>query len=569
MKKNVIFLIVDALIPNRTGYGGNIRSLSPELNRIVKTSLNCTNAFSMGNPTEFALPGLFASSYLLDEGGYAEGISNRKNVLAEVLKREGYSTAAFTPIFRPSSDNYNRGFDDYFNICDPRVILKNFSNTTKWYYEKYQSGQIEEKDCIEALIKSCDSYFYDLIKYCQYWQTHINDPIFPKSIIFHNMDYGLLQKQLENEQNKYCRNKIEYIDYFLKGEELGFAKIVNSAIEQRLRKTSITWADLRYRKIMLKNLFQIWKSSTSYKSGKEVLGLALYRIMQGQQRWTKYPSSGFILEMFKNWMGKQNASTPFYTYIHLLDVHELNHYSYDFVGQEKEKKIELDMLKEVLVNISKSENYEGNVLYDSSIRYVDNVISRLKSFLSKTGKLKDTLIVITSDHGGMFHNLPNRDHISHRLDCFYDELYHVPLIFSDNETRELEYKGLTSSVDIAPTILKMLNIEIPESFRGIAVNAHEPGRDYVIMENQGRGPCNLETKPIRVCVRTSSMKLVYESEPASISSHQFVSELYDLEKDPDEHENLRVNKDSLDKAEPLIKIAKKRIQDISRKTPGN
>ena len=258
------------------------------------------------------------------------------------MKREGYSTAAFTPIFRPSSDNYNRGFDDYFNICDPRVILKNFSNTTKWYYEKHQSAEIEEKECIDALIKSCDSYFHDLIKYCQYWQAHSSDPIFPKSIIFHNMDYRSLQKQLENEQDKYCRNKIEYMGNYLKGEELGFAKIVNAAIEKRLKKTSLSWTDVRYRKIMLKNLLQIWKSSTSYESGKEVLGLALYRIMQGQSRWTKYPSSGFILEMFKSWMEKQNTTSPFYTYIHLLDVHELNHYSYDLIDKEKEKKQKAD-----------------------------------------------------------------------------------------------------------------------------------------------------------------------------------------------------------------------------------
>ena len=76
-KKNIILIDVDALIPSRTGFGGNIKSISPNLNEIAKQSLYVENVFTMGNPTEFALPGLFASSYLLDDGGYRYGISKK------------------------------------------------------------------------------------------------------------------------------------------------------------------------------------------------------------------------------------------------------------------------------------------------------------------------------------------------------------------------------------------------------------------------------------------------------------------------------------------------------------
>ena len=84
--KNIVIIDVDALMPSRLGVFGNIGSVSPTLDKLAKTSLNCTNAFSMGNPTEFALPGLFASAYLLDCNGYRYGISDNQTTFAETLR---------------------------------------------------------------------------------------------------------------------------------------------------------------------------------------------------------------------------------------------------------------------------------------------------------------------------------------------------------------------------------------------------------------------------------------------------------------------------------------------------
>ena len=137
--KNIILVDVDALMPSRLGYSGNLNSVAPTLNKIADSSLNCTNAFSMGNPTEFALPGLFASAYLLDANGYRYGISENQITFAEVLKKNGYVTSAFMTAFRPKKDQYQRGFDDYYNLIDIQVTEKNLTNTAKWYREQYNS----------------------------------------------------------------------------------------------------------------------------------------------------------------------------------------------------------------------------------------------------------------------------------------------------------------------------------------------------------------------------------------------------------------------------------------------
>ena len=562
LKKNIILLVVDALIPSRTGFGGNRPNLTPELNEFVEQSLYCSNVFSMGNPTEFSLPGLFASSYLLDDGGFANGITNRKTTLAKALQDHGYQTGAFLPIYRPFSDGYDRGFDDFFYLFDANVILKNFANTANWYQEKYRAHELSEKECLEELAITCDSYFADIVRYCQIWQRYIEDPVIPDSLIFDNIDYASFQLAIEQEWRTFDSHRDQYVMDFLQGTQFGFVTIVENIVKARVKKAPLSWVDIHLRALLLRNLLPVWRSATSYKAAKRCFALALYRVLQGQQYWIKYPSAGFILQTFTNWIDTLDRASPFYAYLHLVDVHESNHYSFDVVGRKNDKQLELVLLKRAIDDIKANKQYSGNMLYDCSIRYVDHVIARLREFLKMRGLLENTLIVITSDHGGDYPNIPNRDHIPHRVDCFYDELYHVPLIFSAHDIAPSMCTGLVSSIDIAPTILDMVDVAIPESFKGHPVRGTEPIRDYVTMESQGRGPCDLQRKPVRVCVRTETEKLVYEAEPLVRSNRERITELYDLTKDPSEYHNLVGSKEFVKQAKPLVRIARERIREI-------
>jgi hypothetical protein len=565
MKKNVILLVIDALMPSRTGFGGNIPSLSPELNRIAASSLNCSKAFTMGNPTEFALPGLFASSYLLDDGGFADGIGNRKITFAEALKREGYRTAAFFPIYRPFYHGYDRGFDEFFQYYDPNVILKNFNNVANWYLRQFRSGGLSEAECAELLGKDCDVYFSDILQYCRTWQAYKKNPVVPASLVFANIDFEVLEREIEQERRRFESSRAEHITKFLHGGGFGFVEIINNFVEARARKAPLCWADIKFRLVLLWNLASVWFASTSYKSAKSAFALALYRVLQGQQHWIKYPSGGYMLEAFKKWIDHLDGPAPFYTYLHIVDAHEFCHYSYDVPGNDGEKALELKLFGEALRDIKRTPGYKGNILYDTSIRYADHVVTRLREYLESRNLLKDTMIVVTADHGGVYPNIPVRDSMAHRVDCFFDELYQIPMIFSGAGIAPYRHEGLVSSVDIAPTVLETLGIPIPESFKGTPVRAGEKTRDHVTMENQGRGPSDLARKSTRVCVRTETMKLVYQTEPlVAAGKKQFIVELFDLVADPLEIHNLAGNEAAVQRAVPLIRIARDRIHDIYR-----
>jgi hypothetical protein len=565
-KKNIILIDVDALIPSRTGFGGNIKSISPNLNEIAKQSLYVENVFTMGNPTEFALPGLFASSYLLDDGGYRYGISKKEITFAEVLKENGYSTSAFMTAFRPKLDGYDRGVDEYFNLIDIQVAEKNLMNTANWYRAKYKSKDsgINKDECITELVQYYDEYLDDILLYCENWKKYIKSKVIPQSSIFNNVDYDWVRAETIQDKLIFNNDRQNYIKKYLEGGELGLTKITKKVNEQRKKKVYTTTADIKVKIILIFNLIFAWRRSSSFSSAKSVLVFMLDRIRHGRKNHLmRYPSGEYVLETFKSWMKNRKDKNHFFSYIKLMDVHEQNFYSHDICNDKKEEinNDENIILKQAIQDIKGCKEYKGNILYDCAIRYEDNVIKKLFSFLEEMNVLDDTIVVITADHGCQIPNMPIRDNRKHSVSSFYDELYRIPLMFFNKGIAIETYKELVSSVDINTTILDLVNIKSPMSFKGKSLIDRSTKRDYILAENQGRGPCHLKYKPIRVCVRTNFLKLVYETSPL-YPEKGFIDELYDLVDDPNEYNNLVNNKLYMMKTLPLIDIANNRVSEI-------
>jgi arylsulfatase A-like enzyme len=105
--------------------------------------------------------------------------------------------------------------------------------------------------------------------------------------------------------------------------------------------------------------------------------------------------------------------------------------------------------------------------YFNALYYVDGLIAELWQQLEQTGQLKDTVIVLTSDHGELFHEHDVTGHSTH----LYEEVIHVPLlIFGAEEFRALgEGEVPVAHIDIAPTILKLLGLPPHENFQGIPI----------------------------------------------------------------------------------------------------
>lgn len=171
-------------------------------------------------------------------------------------------------------------------------------------------------------------------------------------------------------------------------------------------------------------------------------------------------------------------------------------------------------------------------LYDGEIRYTDEVIGRLLASLKAIGFLDHAIVVVTSDHGEEF---GEHGGVLHGGKLF-EELLHVPLIISGaGIDRGIVDPSLVSLVDIAPTLLSLAGLEIPDAMEGRSVfdrPASEQFQDQRVFAQYGDQ---------LYCVRTPRWKLIQRT------SNQRVK-LFDLHRDPGEQRNLSARRPDLSAA---------------------
>lgn len=117
-------------------------------------------------------------------------------------------------------------------------------------------------------------------------------------------------------------------------------------------------------------------------------------------------------------------------------------------------------------------------LYDATILDVDTEIGRLLETLNRGGELRNTLVVVVSDHGEEFHDHRDRE-VPRRQDprgiygighghTLYEEQLHVPLILMGPGARPgVVIEEDFSLVDLMPTLLGYLQAPAPDGMDGV------------------------------------------------------------------------------------------------------
>lgn len=173
-------------------------------------------------------------------------------------------------------------------------------------------------------------------------------------------------------------------------------------------------------------------------------------------------------------------------------------------------------------------------LYDGEIAYADSRLGHMLDQLKRLGKLERTLIVMTADHG---EGLGEHNEVTHAV-LAYDSTLHVPLIIrppglEPDDVRVIEDR--VGTVDIVPTILDLLDIEIPAEIHGQALTAlwttdkADPAPAYTPQYYA-------ENLSPRLTHGWGELRVLYEGGRKYI--HGPRPELYDLEKDPEELNDL-------------------------------
>jgi arylsulfatase A-like enzyme len=165
--------------------------------------------------------------------------------------------------------------------------------------------------------------------------------------------------------------------------------------------------------------------------------------------------------------------------------------------------------------------------YYAIISQLDDALGKVIDYLEESGAIENTIIIYTTDHGDMTGN----HHMIDKHYNMYDDIIHVPMI--------MRWDGVITPgtsceefichyLDLAPTILDIINADIPDSYQGESLldilrgEQARQSRDYVLSSYNGH-LFGLYTQRM---IRTHDLKLVW-----NLSD---IDELYDLKNDPAE-----------------------------------
>ena len=451
--KRVFLIGIDSVVYNRTIMGGYPLAVCPTLKKLADEGINCANNYSHSGPTQFSLPSVFTSTYPLDYNGYDKGITDRPNSLVEVLNREGFRTFGVLPnVWTSEFGGYERGFESTTDGYDLDSVWASASIYINYFDERLSDGYITVKERENLVL------------------THVN--------------------KLLTQTRVYCKKAIDESGKFNNDQK--FKDIY------RYDYTNIL--DL------IPNDIETAQDAEGILDGL----INLYSFPQQMKTLLhkNFASADWMLDSVLERLD-DSPSPKTMSFAFLEDPHELNTcrgYGL-YVCMHANKLLSSipssDRYRRIYKYFNKSYRASSiSILYDASLKYVDNSLDRFIQGLKARSMLDESLIVIFSDHGTSFSN-------SQGIHASFEEDYlKVPMIFwaSDMESKNID--TLTSLIDLAPTVLDFLNIKKPGSYKGISViDKSITSREYILHENAGRGPCDILNKNLSVGLRDKNFAL--------------------------------------------------------------
>ena len=182
-------------------------------------------------------------------------------------------------------------------------------------------------------------------------------------------------------------------------------------------------------------------------------------------------------QQWVNLMRARPKDKPFFFWLAAIDAHRP--WSAHQYGHRHDPKTDV-VVPPTLVDTP--ETRQDLAAYYDEIARLDYYVGELEKELARQGILDNTIFVFTSDNGRPFPGSKTR---------VYDTGMKTPFIIKwpgGIANRSVTSSGLVSSIDIAPTLLKLTDVAIPETMQGRSFDAllkkpDTPFRQYVFSEH--------------------------------------------------------------------------------------
>jgi arylsulfatase A-like enzyme len=229
---------------------------------------------------------------------------------------------------------------------------------------------------------------------------------------------------------------------------------------------------------------------------------------------------------------------------------------------------------------------KAHATYCGEVSMVDTWVGYLMKKVENMGLMDNTVIILTSDHGYYFgeHGLFGKMVFAKDTDPgqtvnenigiwsrspYYEEVTKIPLLVYIPGIPPGTYSGMTSAIDMMPTILDILGKEIPSNVEGRSLlpmmkDSSIHGYDHVFCsssyvnvgdtDNSVDGVTRLAEKASMATVTTEEWTLLYDIESGG-------SELYNIKSDPGQKKNV-INKHA-DVARELHKLYVRHMRETN------
>jgi arylsulfatase A-like enzyme len=252
---------------------------------------------------------------------------------------------------------------------------------------------------------------------------------------------------------------------------------------------------------------------------------------------------------------KENKNRPFFAMLCHYGVHTPFQAPKALIQKYKAKVSTLHFSgPDYLMKDGQTKTHQDNYVYAAMIESVDKSLGKIINVLKQEGILNNTIIVFTSDHGGLSNrginshrelataNLPLRAGKGH----VYEGGIQVPFIIYDpGLTPKHHCEQVTVNTDIYPTLLDLCGLPLKprQHIDGISMKTFmQTGKtvDRILFWHSPKGRPNQTGDHTCSAIRVGNYKLI-----DYYPQHRL--ELYNLKKDPGETNNLVQGKKELAK----------------------
>ncbi len=197
-----------------------------------------------------------------------------------------------------------------------------------------------------------------------------------------------------------------------------------------------------------------------------------------EKKWQNLESRGAsdVNDRFLNWLSGRRPDRPFFAFLNYFDAHDPFipppgyengfgikpktprefRYLFDYIGASKPLSRPRDLMM-------------AHDCYDDCIYYLDDQLGRLLDTLEYQGRLENTTVIVTADHGEGF-----GDHgiFGHSYTVNLDEIG-VPLIILSPQAPSQRYiQDAVSLRDVPATVVDLLGLSSTSPFPGRSLAAH-------------------------------------------------------------------------------------------------